>query len=256
MDGLMQSLGYFFSNTNFFFTSIGLFGAVLLASQLLGLSHGDGDVEHDISVDHDVDVSHDVGHDLADHSVDADHDVSHDADHGHDADGKGEFSLLAFVGLGLGPPSSIVFMTLFLSFGLFGLGLNRVVSSVFDVPVVYFPVNVLLAFTGSCFLLHAIIPQMAKLAPGRPMNAYQLEEGLGQVGECIMSIDHRGGEARVRIRDSVVSIDCVLADGTSAIPVGTRIVTLGFDRDRRVFTVRPLEQVIEDARTHQKGVIA
>lgn len=191
----MESIAVFFSEANFLFTSVGLLGAVLLATQLLGIGHGDSDVSHDVNVDHEVDVSHDVGHEVAhdvDHSAGPDHEVSHDADHTQETETRGEFSLAAFIGLGLGPPSSLIFMILFLSFGLLGLGLNRLVASVFDVWAVYLPINAFLAMIGSVGLLHVIIPQLAKFSSGRPMTAYRLEEGTGKVGECTMKIDGRG----------------------------------------------------------------
>jgi hypothetical protein len=186
--------------------------AALQASGLLGLLGG-GEGDHDADMDLDADA-------------DVDHDIDHDADHGQHSTG-----ILATVGVGR-LPTTIVWQTFAMSFGLAGIVTNSfVLMTTHHLPVAALLLSVPLALAGG-FALTAAIARMVATVVKPPSEATSRRDLVGLPGVVVSGqVDEHFGEIRVKVfQGDYVQVPCRVLPGETAIEHHQSIVIVKYDR--------------------------
>ena len=206
--------------------------ALLQASGLLGLLAG-GEVDHDADSDFDGDVD-------TDGDLDADHDINgdHNADH---ADAKSAASgLLATVGVGK-LPTSIIWQTFAMTFGMTGVVTNTLVFGVSkDLSAGALLLSLPVALVGGFGFTSLIAKALTKMVKP-PQEAPGKRHLVGLVGVVVSGkVDEEFGEVRVKgPHGELVQLHCRVMPGEKALANQAQVVIVSYDRERDCIYVMP-----------------
>lgn len=172
----------------------------------------------------------------ADHGVDADHDFDHDAGHA---------SYLGFIGVGK-VPLSILIEVLFVSFGLTGLLVNAVARDLLGgAGVLVFPVSFFAALVGAVFATKGVAAVITRYAPADGPTSRRAGEFVGSTATAASLITRAIGQVRVErtgATDPAALLNAQLDPEWDQLEIqrGTEVLLVGYDRERRLYRVRPL----------------
>lgn len=219
----------------------------LSALQFIGLEQDhDADAELQVDLDHDIDLDSDL--DL-DHDLDVDHDADLDPDLDHDV-GADVTDLSTWVGvlqfLGVGQaPLTMILLLLVGSFGLLGWVMNMLVLRVFPA----YPNWALAAILVAALCLSVWVTSRAARFIGRVLPAFtstatSTARLVSRPGRVISAqVDQSYGQ--VKLRDSggtLITVFVKVDPGKPPIPRDTEVYLVGYDPDKKVFTVVPSEE--------------
>lgn len=227
-----------------FLVMLGLVG-VFFVLQLLGMFAGDGHGEHDGDghLDGDVDTDADAEAD-ADSDADAD---AHDVHADHDADGLSWGEVLAFFGVGH-VPFMVIWVTLFLFAGFFGIFLNSVVFVRAPSLIAWaFPLVLLASLVIGLVAVRLFSRLAAKVVDTGGKGATKKHDLIGLEGEVAsLLVDSRFGEIRVRDAhgNEILTHGCT-RDGERTIKRGERVLLVDFDAERGLFWVSPVADELQ-----------
>lgn len=194
--------------------------SLLQASGLLGLLAG-GDADHGADSDHAIDGEHD-----------------HDADH---ADAKGAVSgLLSTVGVG-NVPTTIIWQTFAMTFGMTGVVTNTLVFGVSkDLSAAALLLSVPVALIGGFSLTSLIAKALAKVVKP-PQEAPGKRHLVGLVGVVVSGkVDEEFGEIRVKgPHGELVQLPCRVMPGEKPLSNQDLVVIASYDRERDCIYVMP-----------------
>lgn len=222
--------------------------AALQVTGVLGLLAGEGEADGD--ADADVDAEADVGLDAhvdggGDHDVesDVDHDVAGEHDADHDADGHGQrgFSILGSVGVGR-LPTSIVWQTFAMSFGMLGVVANSIVWMTTGVlPVGALAISLPAGFFGG-YALTALIARTLARVVKPPQEAPGRRDLVGLTGVVVSGqIDEQFGEVRVKAsHGEFVQVPCRLLPGERPVGHHENVVIVNYDKATDRLYVAPV----------------
>lgn len=179
----------------------------------------------------------------ADHNADgdADHDVSHEG-HGH------HHGLSGLTWLGVGRvPISIVFETLFMTFGVLGLLVNSLWSGIVpSIPGLSFPVALVVAGVGSLLLTARLARFLAKLLPA---DCTMSREGGGfirELGVVTRTVTVMSGEVKVTgkgaVPPSYINVKRDPERVQQDIPCGKSVVVVEYLEPTNSYLVEPMEE--------------
>lgn len=198
--------------------------ALLQASGLLGMLAGDAG--HDIDGD---------GH------IDADGDLDHEHHHGfvhHDP--SAVTGLLATVGVGQ-LPTSIIWQTYAMTFGMIGVVTNSLVFGVSkDLSAGALLLSLPVSIVGGYALTAAIAKGIAKVVKP-PQEAPGKRHLVGLSGTVVSGqVDEEFGEVRVKAQHGeMVQLPCRVMPGERVLQHHESIVIVSYDRERDCIYVMP-----------------
>jgi len=213
--------------------------AALQASGVLGLvAGGESDHDADAGGDAHADVDADAS---GDHDVD--HDVDHDTDHeGERGSTRGDSAqaatgLLATVGIGR-LPTSIVWQTFAMSFGMVGALTNGVIwMTTQRLEPAALIISMPVALVGGYALTAGLVKAMMKLIKP-PREASGRRDLVGLPGVVVSGqVDDQFGEVRVKLSGGdFVQVPCRVMSGEKSIGHHESIVIIKYDRaDDRIY---------------------
>jgi hypothetical protein len=176
---------------------------------------------------------------LGDLDFDADVDLDADADLDADGDGdaEGDAGVLAVLGVGR-VPLMVVLTTLFTSFGVVGLSLNRLLTCLLPQTLASLAALALSAFI-SVRLTGRVARLIARLLPSVESYASQPEALIGCSGHASLPIDTKFGRASV-LDDGGTRHELRCRTTSAPITGGTELVVTDYDASSRLYTVEPL----------------
>ncbi len=260
-----------------------LMGFAFLLMQVIGIGEGDvdadADADVDADVDHDVDLDADVDHDVdLDVDVDVDHDVDVDADADHDADVEGDHDVeagkpvdydmahgqaghhaandvspmlrVALV-LGVGKvPLSLVLMTLWFTWGVYGYIMNIILQPILQTPVLFFAPSFFCTLVLTFFSTAYVSKLVAKVIPKTSTFSTREKDLVGKVGQALYKITEKSGT--IRVTDQYGNIQQYPARSIKGeIPSNTKVILVSFDQGGRIFAVKPAPEELERWRAIQ-----
>jgi hypothetical protein len=181
---------------------------------------------------------------LGEHDTDAHADAHADVDtHVHaEGDADGHEPLLSLIGIGKAPVSLVVLCLLLLwaSAGLAGnliWGTDRIWLSL------------LVAGLAALLGTRAAATQFARLIPSVESHHVERNELIGCEGTALYPITESAGTIRLfdRLRNLRQLDSRVYGANPSEIPSGTTVVVMDYDKQRQVFLVAPLAEVLPSA---------
>ena len=229
---MIEFLNYLIVSYNVWFTAP---LAIVFLLALLRLATGVmdfGDVDTDIDMDADADIGADV-------DIDADADVDTDMDTHPSSQGSPFGDMFGFLNVGR-VPLMIVLMSLFVTWGIFGLIANALLNIPENPHRVWISCVIALfcCFLGTRYISIAL----SKLFPEseKAINDVQL---LGLSGRVISGqVTTTFGTARVRVPDGPeLTVSCrAKSDDTTPIK-GDTVILINYDRAKRIFDVKKSE---------------
>ena len=220
---MIEFLNYLIVSYNVWFTAPLAIVFLLALFRLATGAMDFGDVDTDVDMDADIDL-------------DADADVDADADMDTDTQGPSFGDVFGFLNVGR-VPLMIVLMSLFVTWGIFGLIANAFLNIPENPDRVW--ISCIIAFF-CCFLgTRYISIALSKLFPEseKAINDAQL---LGLSGRVISGqITTTFGTARVQVPDGPeLTVSC-RAEPDEATPVkGDTIILINYDQTKRIFDVK------------------
>jgi len=204
----------------------------------------DGDLDVDVDADVDVDVDADV-----DIDVDTDVDIGADTDldlNGHlpDTINAGEtgnrslvIRILRFAGIGR-VPLSLWAMTMCVTFGISGLGLNSFLSTFLPWPSVFFPISFIISLTIAFIISGSASRIIGRYMPKHSSAGTSERDLEGTVGKLVYSLKSGiTGAARVKDPSGTMIQLPVFTDKKEGISSGDKVLLLGYDKKRKAFEV-------------------
>ena len=200
-------------------------------SDIIGSITGfDGSVDLDVDADGDIDV-----------------DVDADGDADTDADGHGPGWFMAWLGMGK-VPISIVFETLFISFGLIGLFINSMWSVTGFWPWLSFLVALIGALIGGFLCTRWLAGLLAKILPSDATTTRPAGWWVGRPGVVINTVTTCSGQIRVEgLGNKPDAILSVKRDNTATpddIPRDSHVVVMDYIENSNTYIVAPMETEI------------
>jgi hypothetical protein len=235
-----------------------LFAALLAGMQAMGLVNSDQDLDLDTDVDMDVDVDMDLDAvfdadldtDVAiTHGIDGDVDLGHDLDFDSDVDHDlvtvgqdADFEpgvltkTLGFLGVGK-IPISIIMITSSLLWGLSGWIANKLIPGFEVAPHVLVFGSMGIAFATMVLGTGFLSRMLEKVMPTMQTFATTNADLIGSIGEARYQITSEVGS--VTVYDQYGNYQEVPARAREKITSGTKVVLMKFDKQNKVFWVRP-----------------
>ncbi|MES2464773.1 MAG: hypothetical protein V4671_29770 [Armatimonadota bacterium] len=174
---------------------------------------------------------------LSEHDADADTDADGDVH----VDGDGHESLLSLVGVGKAPLSLVTLCLLLLWAGA-GLAGNLL----WGVDRIW--ISLLVAGMAALLGTPIVAVQFARLIPSVESHHVERNELIGCEGTTLYPVTDTSGTVRLydRLRN-LRQLDSRTYGATATIPQGTTVVVMEYDRQREVFLVAPLADVLPPA---------
>ena len=230
---MFQDLSRFlFAWYNLPYTVLLIFGLLIAALQLFGLSH-DGDADADADLDADVDADVD-----ADTDVDLDHDLELHADHDAEAGMLDGFSWLAFIGVGK-TPLMLVLLILFISTGMLGWFMNGVIQGIFGFfPSLLIILSALVSLIVGVFITSRATRLIGRALPPVSTTATKAQALVGMHGTVISPyVDHEYGMIHLRDEGGTLISLFATTDDENPISRGEVVIFLSYDPAQKRYLV-------------------
>jgi membrane protein implicated in regulation of membrane protease activity len=176
---------------------------------------------------------------LGEHDADADADTEADTDTDVHSDGDGHESLLSLIGVGKAP-LSLVTLSLLLLWATAGLAGNLL----WGTERIW--LSLLVAGIAALVGTRAAATLFARLIPSVESHHVERNELIGCEGTALYPISDSAGTVRLydRLRNLRQLDSRTYGIGAGIIPEGTTIVVMEYDKERQVFLVAPLADVL------------
>jgi len=179
---------------------------------------------------------------------DADGDIA-DAD-ADDADGAGNLSsavgqVLGFFGLSQGVPLSVMLPILFVSQGLAGILLNRVLSVFLPLAIIFAPISLALSILLAAIIGQSLVKTMRRLFISKTSSV--TSKGLvGSLGKVVYAVSPTGGVVHVKDRyGNIHRLTCRTYPDSQTIKSGLEVLVLEYLPKQGIYYVERSDIALE-----------
>jgi len=196
-----------------------------------------------------VGESGDAGGELADGDgefgdADADAEFADDG-HGSEHSASAIGQVLGFFGLGQGIPLSVMLPILFLSQGLSGILLNRILAKFLPVPAIFAPISLAISILLAALIGQGLAKAMKPLFIGKSSSV--TSKGLvGSLGKVIYAVSPTGGVVHVKDRyGNIHRLSCRGYPDSKKISPGSEVLVLEYLPEKGIYYVESSDISLE-----------
>jgi len=180
--------------------------------------------------------------DFGDANTDAEFgDDGHGSEHSTSAIGQ----VLGFFGLGQGIPLSVMLPILFLSQGLSGILLNRVLAGFLPLPAIFAPISLAISILLAAIIGQGLGKAMRPLFVGKS-SSITSKDLLGSLGKVVYTVSPTGGVVHVKDRyGNIHRLSCRGYPNSKKISPGSEVLVLEYLPKKGIYYVEHSDITLE-----------